>query len=1325
MRALLLLLLTMCTLSATAQIQEIMSVGGGTRSSNDCINSFTIGQAAVGPNQSQSYSITAGFEQGEGLLDTIIRYNIGEIPNQTVFSYVEKQFYVWSEELGQSADLSIEMIEPIPVGEIKFNERIGKFSFTPDFLDNRRYKIIFKASIEQDTVWQEVYFDINTDVQDEVEVFGLQSNRALPNDDDFIVVTSMENEEKSNFNHADRQTYSFGITGTTVVFDKNVKNGVTHLISNTRSDITELNIYAEKVVIRSALHFPQTDITIHARELIFEDNEEGEIASINTQPDVAKPSRVDNKPKNGIEAGSLTLYIDHFHSVIETRFRLIGGRAQASKNKRGGNGGSGGRLSSTINVRAFTDSPGGEAGKGKAWGNRGRSGEYIDLPQEHNWLHPYALKMIVSQAKAAYLNGDMAHAKLIFEDYLAEIEAYKESEEWLVLTQDERYEFDQLDQEIKVNLHRIASNQDYFGNPAGWVPMLSFEQNLKFFEDEIDVSMEILYFTYWIQKIDEKNEDKMQALQKAKKAQQHLLSNFEANYNEAIDELPRLEAEAIDITIEIDSIQNELIELEETLTEKAKYIVEERHRPKKKPWWRKAVRVVSTIAQVVPVFQPALGTIGQGLSAIADINFKKPLSAVKELGNVTTSIINADFKSSAQDFKQRMAALNPSRLSDLKPSAYKEYYESLSNIVKPIYNTVDDLRKKVGNTKAPLEEIRVELEKIRAESPEFNKLVNRVDELMVTKAQFEQESSKTIQKISTLMNDIQAGVLAIDGLNVGQYNLDSKRNVRAMIYIKDMERRAHDRLIRQHYHLAKAYEYRFLQPYINPEINLPKIFREFRDLVDTKEVEISSEQFAKLRRPYDDAIETLKSDIIKDLTKDGTIGTLSLRFELTKEDLDLLNSNQQAFVNLVNRGLFSPNEENLRIVDLEVKEVQLHYEGGQPTTNSNVKIFFQHTGISKLRKEGEIYHFNHYNQDNSIPIQWVAAYQKKDDILNVKKPSASLESLLSSLGNEYNKKVIYTRPAVWADISVTSEPDGSTYADPVIDKVVCELTYDFDGVSNDLITLEIKTNNEMLPYIRLSEGDINSRQDGWGNFSRTFFRARNGKVKLDAPEWYGVWKFVNWTDFHGNELSIDRIIEVEKSNNQMLRANYELIQPKLDIPLDTMYLSGVYGQESFDILNVGKGDMTWVVEEDIEWIQIIGDASGVNDGMSTIFFDSNSSDSSRVAYLTVIAPASIDYVDTIVVIQGNVFEDQSIPTMEEDFIRAFPNPSKDKVFLVIDERISNGTMTVTSQNGVVIEKRRIQSQNQILDVSNLLPGIYFIEVEGEKVGRSFKKILVN
>jgi len=1310
-------------LSAQALRPEVIGSGGEAVKSFDYQLNFTVGQTVVGKGNSSSHILSQGFHQS-GLEkiydltncetpDSLPCYNIEEIPPQTVYSGIPLAFYAWSHELGMEAARSIEVMHPQPVGDVKFSTKTGKFSFTPADIDRGKYTIIFRAVLGVDTVWQEAYFDVIPFLAPEQTAFGLEPTRSLPKDDsdEYVVVTQAEGEY-INFNHQVRQTYEISIAGKTLVFDENVENKLQTFCLSTRSDLTAVNLYAEKIIIRSDLSFPQTNMTIHARELIFEDVD-GRVAFVNTTPDTPTANQ---EIQNGLQAGSITLHLQDFSSTFAKRFQLIGGNGH-----KGGHGGNGGLFQSNLDLKTYASLQGGIPDESSSTARKGVIGTFEQFKKEHTWLHPYALKMIVAHANAAYLNIYMNYAQQVFKDYTEQVDLYKKDEEWADLAEEEQFELDQLQQAMGTALYRIGSNLDYFGNPAGWVPMLSFEVNKIAFEEEIDRAIRILYFTYWLQKKDANTIQKLAALRDAKKQQKGLLINFQQEYIDASTLLPQLESEAEAIVAEMTKVQEGIEILEQELVDRAKYVVEERHKPPKKSWWQKGLSAIGSIAKVVPIYQPALGAIGDGLTTLSEIDTSDPLQAAGKVVSAVSTFSNADFSASAKDFESKLDALDSLDLDLTSPTALRSYYASISETAKPIYNAVLELDKKVGETKVPLEEIQVVLEDLKATSPEFTELVNQANELMMKKAEFEQKITITLQKIAGLGNDIQAGVLSIDGMNLQEFNVSSKRDLRAMLYVKEMEMRAKERLVKYHYYMAKAYEYRLLESYM-AELNLPALFARFKNIVEADNaVGLTADEFDRIGAIYDDVLSSVTENILNIYNRNAPELKAPIRFDLTQEDLAALNTGQQVHLNMVERGMFPAYEENIRIVDFEITDIEMHFEDGEANNFAYFDLVMEHSGISRLKKDGEIYLFNHYNNQNRNPIVWSARYDAKNSTTDYKKPSPSGESLLRSLLEDLNRfnsenLILYSRPAAWADIVINKTDVTDNGVKLVVDRIQCKVTYDFQQISTNLVSLEVRTNSTMKPYIEISEEDVNERKDGWGDFSRSYFRNASRRVNLTAPKAYGAWIFDNWTDFFGNVISVENDIQVDLANDRLLQANYILIQPELYVPQDTIYLNGEGGTYNINVLNSANGELNWRIINNPDWIGFVNGDVGLNDDLVEIEYAPNLSDTLRTEHLLVIAPESIQYKDTIVVIQEQMegsmrpffSTDQSIGT--EESIQVFPNPVRDQLSILLDDTYQNARLTIRSVDGKTVLEQPIDAATVKVDCSEFLKGVYIIEI---------------
>jgi len=689
---------------------------------------------------------------------------------------------------------------------------------------------------------------------------------------------------------------------------------------------------------------------------------------------------------------------------------------------------------------------------------------------------------------------------------------------------------------------------------------------------------------------------------------------------------------------------------------------------------------------------------------------------------------NADFSKSATDLKNVIGKLDFTQIANGKKLL--EYAKDVGNFAKPIVESLAALRQKTGETKVPLEEIQVELDKMRAESPEFTDMTNRVNDLMMEKLQFQEKIASTLQQITQLANNTQAALVTIDGVNMQAFNTGSKRDLRAIIYVKDMESRANDRLTRYHYNIAKAFEYRLLQAY-NTDLNLTAMFDRFKNIAETKgdDVELTAQEFQNLRQIYDEALSKVTDAILTKYNNSAPELTTFGFFDLTTDDIAQLNKGQMLQLDFVRSGFVPPQHEASRIRKITVASIKVHTENGQPGSFLSTEINLEHSGISKIKKDGEVYFFNHYNNNTENRITWSANYDVKTNTIIETQPSVSNVSLLKVLLDKLGKYSIenielYSRPSAWADIMIEKIDKSSNGVKVVLDELRFKVEYDYYQIPSGIVTLDIVTSDELKPCIGMGKPDNNKRQDGWGSFLRTYFKNANSKVSVKAPNNYGVWVFKKWTDFFGNTISTNNMISVSLGANKLVKAIYKQIQPKLSLPKDTIYLPGKKGVQKVAIQNIGTGDMDWTCSGSKQWLRFQGDSTGLNNGDVTLVFDDNPDKNKRIQYLRVVAPSSIRYLDTITVIQDTIITTSSVTINNwKHSLRIYPNPTKDEVTVEVKGVFNPAQLSVYNAVGILMKRVPMNSARTTFNLGALPKGLYFLEVMMEG-SRYVEKVLL-
>ena len=207
----------------------------------------------------------------------------------------------------------------------------------------------------------------------------------------------------------------------------------------------------------------------------------------------------------------------------------------------------------------YAEKPGGDKGK-LIW----------DQGHPYAWLHPLLLNRILNQAKNDYLGDRIEEAESVMKYYVIILDAYREHQSWAELTETDTFEMEQMYNEMQTLLHRIASGLDYYGNPPGWVPMLSFEVNKSAFEDEIGRAIRQLYLAYWIKNKVISEQARVDALSDARERLREEITRAKADYEAAVAEIPILYATAQDLQKQTTELQYKLQEKEQELEKKAR-----------------------------------------------------------------------------------------------------------------------------------------------------------------------------------------------------------------------------------------------------------------------------------------------------------------------------------------------------------------------------------------------------------------------------------------------------------------------------------------------------------------------------------------------------------------------------------------------------------------------------------------------------------------------------------------------------------------------------------------------------------------------------------
>jgi len=790
----------------------------------------------------------------------------------------------------------------------------------------------------------------------------------------------------------------------------------------------------------------------------------------------------------------------------------------------------------------------------------GTPGEYKPEGEPYSWLHPLLLNRVFNRAKDDYLSDRIEQAEARLKDYVAILDSYKNDTSWddlELLSEMNRFELEQIYNEMQILLHRIESDLDYFGNPAGWVPMLSFEVLQGAFRDEIEPALRQIYFAYWIKKKAEQKENAVEFLKAAREELMDQTEEAKTAYDKAIEDLPILENKLGNLRTRTQELQSQLRVKETELVNQSR----ENLRP---PAWevglRMGAKTAATICTMIPVYQPELGSVGKGLRLASNFDPEKPWDMIIGSSDVGTAYFDSKYKNYTQDMKEKkeLFAIKDREKQDaaVLSTEIKKGLGAMRDASAGLSEGLKDMRNYIAEFEAPQDEIDAELERLKGESAEWKELVEKIEDILADRQELVGDLVTTMQEISSLSNLITQNLLAMDAMNQQIIADEIVLSERVTAYLDNMERRAYDRLLKFHYYMAKAYEYRLLQNYTTP-LDFEGLMKELQELAAWNEGDhqLSDDEASLFATVYEDLLREITFEILNLYNDTPPGSSRPIRFELSPQEIEDLNKGKPVTINLMEREPrpIPLNRENVRILSIEIDAdnpempgliVHSNPEGGSYGGFAELTILMEHSGLSKLVKDGQIYQFMHYTERTKYPIRWGATYDAIVDVLNPIEPSKADGSLLCALlGDLCNNEdvLLYSRPAAWADIVLSKEVNTGTGIDIVIDSLRLKVTYDYieaKPVETGKVKLQVLTSEAgLMPYFVIDKADENGRQDGRGSFLRTY---PNGSwVTAEAPTAYGEWQFERWTDRYGKDLGdkpTNPVLELKLDDDQTVVA---------------------------------------------------------------------------------------------------------------------------------------------------------------------------------------------
>jgi hypothetical protein len=266
----------------------------------------------------------------------------------------------------------------------------------------------------------------------------------------------------------------------------------------------------------------------------------------------------------------------------------------------------------TIEKQQATTGPDGPAGPEprEPEGSAG-SCKPIEPTRASPWLTITNLKTAVQFAKNALASGSTDQAREFLSPYLEGLQAIAATDKDDALLQ--------LEDEVSSLVEQAIQNVDYFGNPPGWVPMLSLESSVKIYQSILKSSIREIYTAYYLQKAWQAKEDRQAAVRNLLE----LLTNNTGTTQKALittraDVITTIQAlRQLNVEIE-EKLLKPLEQIERRLRDNADYLTGE---SEKMAIISASFKIFAAVAKAIPLpepYQTAAGAVGTVFDVAGD-----------------------------------------------------------------------------------------------------------------------------------------------------------------------------------------------------------------------------------------------------------------------------------------------------------------------------------------------------------------------------------------------------------------------------------------------------------------------------------------------------------------------------------------------------------------------------------------------------------------------------------------------------------------------------------------------------------------------------------
>lgn len=728
------------------------------------------------------------------------------------------------------------------------------------------------------------------------------------------------------------------------------------------------------------------------------------------------------------------------------------------------------------------------------------------------WVHPLQLQNMLTYVRDAYLAEQRVEVRTLLESYSAAL--LSDEKPPLTLPKSPWHKANENQWltarcEVAGLLRRLDARLDYFGNPAGYMPLLSLQASLERYSMKIETALRALLLSEWVR---QKQNDLSVQSAAANATIKLLIDDTDAmskGLGDARDTAEQLMKELREINAEQETVNADIAHERTRLEQDAT------NDEKKKALWKAGVNAASALLHVFPYGQPVTGKVGDMAASVGEklIDGEGAADIASSAGDKFGNVVSAHEKAATEAVKQAEQAAKDDETRakrDGKKFSNEDYDKALAGskadvsrlavTVHGIGPALSRVGKAISVLQVPESKIQARLEALQKESDKFKDLAGKLSALIEKKGRFAAKLTKAMSEIGDNHSRMAANARGIGVMEKRAAASTARLDPEALLFVGRLDQQARTSLIAAIYMMVKSYETTLFKPIEAVHWRLDRILDEIRKIVnDPGKAQSAANLLAEakvLQVIFEQELDRIRDDLIKHY-QFGGVNEQKLGYAVSAAKLERLKDSEVVVIDPVRKGLNLENRERAFLYDVEL-EKDLEFEGTLPRTgNVEIKLKVSDKGI--VRVGGKLFAVR-----RDAPVEWSWIYDFAGRTLHPSKPSVQSESLLNwvfSSKHETSERVGQLKarlslPPAWSNLLLrVSYPrlDGKS-----LKLTKLRFTFHIDSLSadDDDRVLELRCDDPSYP-LKYSPADRGGHEHGSGQIYGVYRKGTMVEVGLD------------------------------------------------------------------------------------------------------------------------------------------------------------------------------------------------------------------------------------